>query len=272
MIHYSTNYLRSFLIDRCNSIKSKGFEYSAVTILSPQNTNVRENMDYILKEYKRRCKDEFSKYGFKSYRNNHYRIIGDIFQSFNLHQSVSGTDCNTIFGIVPLSVEYKLDKSFVNPCRVTDFEDNRPWYNYNRNLEASVEKCINEMILCMNKYLMPVFEKALDSESAYLTIVEHDNVFKGNSYERFCMCLKFGDYINAKKHLQEVIEQHENAFRRNKEALGNNITQEYIQKMEERISQKEKLLILIDNKDYDAIQNLMSENEKRNRQNLGIKD
>ena len=229
-------------------------------------------MDHFIRFYKKRCKEEFSKYGFKSFRNNYYRVVNDIFQSFTFHRSVSGNDCNIIFGIVPLSVEYKLDKSFVNPCRVTDFEDNRPWYNYNRNSEASVEKCINEMILCMNEYLMPVFEKALDSESAYLTIVEHDNVFKGNSYERFCMCLKFGDYINAKKHLQEVIEQHENAFRRNKEALGNNITQEYIQKMEAKIFEKRSLLKLIDNNDHDAIQRIISKNEKRNRVNLGIKD
>lgn len=229
-------------------------------------------MDYFINIYKKRCKEEFSKYGFKSFRNNYYRVVNDIFQSFTLHRSVSGSDCNTIFGIVPLSVEYKLDKSFVNPCRVSDFEDNRPWYNYDRTLESSVEKCINDMILCMNKYLMPVFEKAVNSESAYLTIMEHDNVFKGGSYEKLCMCLKFGDYINAKKHLQEVIEQHENAFRRNKEALGIDITQEYIQKMEVKISEKKSLLKLIVNKDYNAIQKLISENEKRNKLSLGIRD
>ncbi len=104
-------------------------------------------MDYFINIYKKRCKEEFSKYGFKSFRNNYYRVVNDIFQSFTLHRSVSGSDCNTIFGIVPLSVEYKLDKSFVNPCRVSDFEDNRPWYNYDRTLESSVEKCINDMIL-----------------------------------------------------------------------------------------------------------------------------
>ena len=229
-------------------------------------------MDRFISIYKKRCKEEFSKYGFKTFRNNYYRVVNDIFQSFTFHRSVSGNDCNTIFGIVPLSVEYNLDKSFVNPCRVTDFEDKRPWYNYDRNSETSVEKCINEMILCMDKYLMPIFEKAVDSESAYLIIAENDNVFKGNSYERFCMCLNFGDYEKAKMHLQEVIEQHKNAFARNKEALGNNITQEYIQKMETKILEKEALLKLIDNKDYNAIQTFISENEKRNKLNLGIED
>ena len=229
-------------------------------------------MDYFINIYKKRCKEEFSKYGFKSFRNNYYRVVNDIFQSFTFHRSVSGNDCNTIFGIVPLSVEYKLDKTFVNPYRVSDFEDNRPWFNYDRSLDSSVEKCIDDMISCMNKYLMPVFEKAVNCESAYFTIIKYDNVFKGNAYEKSCMCLKSGDYKNAKKHLQEVIEQNENAFRRNKEALGNDITQEYIQKMEGKIYQKKMLLKLIDNKNYIAIQKLISENEKINRLNLGIKD
>ena len=229
-------------------------------------------MDYVLKEYKRRCKDEFSKYGFKTYRSNRYRIIGDVFQSFNLHQSVSGTDCTVEFGIIPLSVEYDIDKSSCNPCHLKTFENLYEWFNYDKNSKLSMDLCVNDMIDYMKKYLMPVFEKALSSESAYLTITEYDNVFKGNSYERLCLCLKFGDYINAKKHLQEVIEQNENAFKRNKEALGNNITQEYIQKMEAKIFEKRSLLKLIDNNDHDAIQRIISKNEKRNRVNLGIKD
>ncbi len=229
-------------------------------------------MDYFINAYKKRCKEEFNEYGFKTYRNNHYRIVNDIFQSFTLHRSVSGNDCNVIFGIVPLSVEYELDKTFVNPCRVSDFEDKKTWFNYDRTLHSSIEKCIDDMIAYMKKYLMPVFEKAVNCESAYLTIIKYDNVFRGNTYERLCMCLKFGDYKNAKKHLQEVIEQHKDAFRRNKEALGNNITQEYIQKMEEKISQKQLLLEMIECKDYDTIQKWVSANEKRNKKNLGIKD
>lgn len=229
-------------------------------------------MEYILKEYKRRCKEEFSVYGFKTYRSNHYRIVGDVFQSFNLHQSVSGTECTVEFGIIPLSVEYRIDKLSCNPCHLKNFEGIYEWFSYDRSSITNMNSCIDSIIEYMKKYLMPVFDKAMDSESAYLTIMEYANVFKGNSYERFCMCLNFGDYEKAKKHLHEVIEQNKNAFARNKEVLGNNITQEYIQKMEEGISQKEKFLKLIDNKDYDAIQKVISENEKRNKFNLGIRD
>lgn len=229
-------------------------------------------MEYILKEYKRRCKEEFSIYGFKAYRSNHYRIVGDVFQSFNLHQSISGTDCTVEFGIIPLSVEYDIDKSSCNPCHLKTFENLYEWFNYDKNSISSMDLCVNDMIAYMKKYLIPVFENAINCELAYSTMVKYNNVFKGNTYERFCMCLNFGNYGNAKMYLQEVIEQHKNAFARNKDALGNNITHEYIQKMEDEISQKEKLMKLIDNNDYDAIQKLIFENEKRNRMNLGIKD
>ena len=45
---------------------------------------------------------------------------------------------------------------------------------------------------------MPFFENAINCELTYSAMLKYDNVFKGNFYERFCMCLKFGDYENAK--------------------------------------------------------------------------
>lgn len=229
-------------------------------------------MDYFIKTYKTRCKEEFGRYGFKSFRNNHYRVINDIYQSFTLHRSVSGSHCNVIFGIIPLSVEYDLDKTSVHPWRVSDFEDGRPWFTYDRTSNASIEKCIDDMIICVNRYLIPIFEKATDCEAAYFSMIEHDNVFEGNAYEKFCICLKIENYGNAQKYLQEVIKQHKDAFARNREVLGNNMTQEYIQKTEEEISEKQRLLEMIDSMNYDAVQNWLLENEKRNKLNLKIKD
>lgn len=228
-------------------------------------------MDYFINTYKKRCKEEFNEYGFKTYRNNHYRVINDIFQSFTLHRSVSGNDCNVIFGIVPLAVEYDLDKSFVNPCRISDFGSKNPWFNYDRTLHSSIDICIDNMFRYMKKYLMPIFAKAVDCETAYSIICEYDSVFAGNSYERFCFCLKFGDYKTAKFHLEEVIEQHNIAFRRNKEVFGKSLNQEYVQKMAEKLSKKQFLLKLIEDENYTCIQEWIAKNEKRNRLQLGIK-
>lgn len=228
-------------------------------------------MEYILKEYKRKCKEEFATYEFKTYRSNHYRVVGDVFQSFNLHQSISGDSCTVEFGIIPLSVEYDIDKSSCNPCHLKIFENIYEWFNYDRNSITSMNLCIDNMISYMKKYLMPIFEKATNCESAYLTITKHENVFKGNSYERFCMCLKFGDYQKAKTHLEEVIKQHQYAFERNKESFGENMMQEYVQKMERKISEKQSLLKMIENEDYGSLQKMLLRNEKRNMQKLGFK-
>lgn len=229
-------------------------------------------MNNILKEYKKRCKEEFGNYGFKIFQSNHYRVVNDVFQSFNLHKSVSGQSCTVEFGIIPMSVGYELNKSSVNPCHLKNFEEMYSWFEYDKNSQESIDKCVTEMLICMKKYLMPLFEKAIDCNSTYGVMCKYDNVFRGNAYEKLCMCLKSGNYKNARKHLQEVIEQHEYAFMRNKEALGTGITQEYIQKMEEKISQKKMLLRLIDNKEYNVIQKLLLANETRNKRNLGIKD
>lgn len=228
-------------------------------------------MNYLTKEYKKRCKEEFGKYGFNLYSNNHYRVINDVFQSFNLHRSVSGSDCTVQFGIIPLSVAYDLDKTSGNPCHLKKFENSGHWFNYDRNSLTSIDMCITNMFAYMKKYLMPLFEKAEDCKSAYAAICEYDHVFAGNSYERFCMCLKFGDYEAAKFHLEAVICQHERAYKRNKEVFGENITQDYVQKMEKKISEKQRLLKLIEGEDYNSIQEWLILNENRNKQNLGIK-
>jgi len=229
-------------------------------------------MDYLIKEYKKRCKEEFANYGFKSFRNNHYRIINDIFQSFNLHRSVSGSDCTVEFGIIPLSVGYDLDKSSCNPYHLKVFENTYEWFSYDRNSIISVDMCIDEMFVYMKKYLMPLFEKAEDSKSAYSIMCNYESVFAGNAYERFCMCLNFKNFDDAKVHIEKVIKQNEYAFERNKEAFGENITQEYIQKIEKKISEKRNLLKLVETKNYSTIQEWLKTNEKRNKHNLGVKD
>ena len=228
-------------------------------------------MDYFIKEYKRLCKEIFGVYGFKVHKNNHFRVVNDIFQSFNLHRSVSGDSCTVEFSIIPLSVGYDLDKTFVNPFHLKKFENIYEWFHYDRNSSDSIDMCITDMFAYMKKYLMPIFEKADDSRSAYLVMCEYNDVFDGNSYERFCMCLKFGDFESAKVHIEAVILQHKQAYKRNKKALGDKISQDYIQKMERKIAEKRNLLKLIEERDYNTIQEWLAANENKNRQNLGIK-
>lgn len=228
-------------------------------------------MDYFLKEYKQKCKQEFGQYGFKAYRNNHYRVVNDVFQSFSLHRSVSGLDATVEFGIVPLGVDYDLDKSFVNPYHLKQFENRGGWFEYNRNSSASISACINEMIGYIKTYLMPLFEQAIDCQSAYEVMCKNNNIFTGNSIEKFCMCLKFGDYARAKFYIEEVISQYKYAYARNREILGSDIPQDYIQKMEKEIFELRNLQSWVIDEKRNDINKWLGTNEKRNKENLGCK-
>lgn len=227
-------------------------------------------MSNVLKEYNKMCKKEFDSYNFKLFHNNHYRVINDIFQSFRLHRSISGQECTVEFGIIPMSVGYDLNKSSVCPYHLNNFTGMHDWFEYDRNSPEDVNACVVKLIADMKKYLMPLFDKAVDSKSAYELMCEHNDIFAGNSYERFCMCLKIEDYEDAKTYINKVIAQSTHAFERNREAFGDNIAHTYIEKMEEKISEEENLLKMTLSKNYELIQKWLITNEKRNMQNLGF--
>ena len=83
-------------------------------------------MDYLTKKYKEKCKELFDGYNFRIYNNNFYRVINDVFQSFNLHKSVSGCDCTVEFGVVMLCEGNGVYKSRCQPYRIKQF-DNRDY-------------------------------------------------------------------------------------------------------------------------------------------------
>ena len=231
-------------------------------------------MDYFLKEYKKKCIEEFGGYGFKTYRNYHYRLVNDVFQSFSLHRSHYGTDATVEFCVLPLSQEYNIDKTTCGTMHLKRFENSAEWFPYITSDEESVNICIGQMLSYMTKYLMPFFEKAKSCIEAYemLKLFDADKEVAFNEYPKMIMALKNEQYLYAKQHIINIIKQIEYAFERNKEAFGENITQEYIQKMEKKISEKQNLLRLIETKEYNAIQEWLNTNEKRNKHNLGVKD
>lgn len=226
-------------------------------------------MDYFINIYKKRCKEEFSKYGFKSYRNYHNRIINDVFQCFGLHRSQYGTDATVEFCVLPLSQEYKIDRSTCGAMHLKKFENNADWFPYISGDQSSIDNCIEQLILYMERYLMPFFQKATNCVDAYEALKMFDAAY--NEYPKMIMALKNEQYLYAKQHLINIIKQNVHAFERNKETLGEKITQEYIEKMEKQISEKRRLLTLIEQEDYNTIQEWLLSNENRNRQHMNVK-
>lgn len=229
-------------------------------------------MDYFLKRYKQVCKEEFSEYGFKPYRNTHYRVINDVFQSFCLHRSIYGKNCTVEFGIFPLSYGYPLQKDSCRGDQLKDFDDSRTWFEYDNRSEITIEKCLAEMLVYMKKYLMPFFERAIDCKSAYQEICN----FERKHYHEGCilfdarklyMSLKNGDYENATIHVKAHIKHTKEVCAEKKEAFGE-ISPEYEKKIRISLEKDNKMLEHILNNDRAFIENLLAENERRNLESL----
>lgn len=101
-------------------------------------------MDYLLSEYKNTIKNEFNKYGFKIYRTNFYRVINDVFQSFNLHRSVSGDEVTVEFLVIPLADDYLIEKSRCGPDHLKLFENDWSWFHYDERNKDSVNDCVKK--------------------------------------------------------------------------------------------------------------------------------
>lgn len=228
-------------------------------------------MDYILKKFKARCKEELKKYGFHPYRNNHYRVVNDIFQSFNLHRSISGWECTVEFSIVPLSVGYDIRKDTVNSYHLKNFENSAEWFKYDKNSIEDMDACVDKLLYYMIKHLLPIYIKADSCEKAYSIMNEYEYIFQCNSYEKFCMCIKKNDYIQAENYLHAVINQHKEAFEINMSNFKENAPVDYVMKMKEELADYTNLMEKVKQKDEKFLYEWASQNERRNLYNLGIK-
>ena len=125
-------------------------------------------MDYLVKTYKDKCKKEFAGLGFKTYRRNFWRVVNDIFQSFELQKSVSGRGCTIHFVVVPMCAGECIKKEYCGPNHIKIFEYDYSWFDYDRNDENSMDNCVDEMISYMKKYLMPYFRLSEKQLGTYL--------------------------------------------------------------------------------------------------------
>ena len=244
-------------------------------------------MNYFIKQYKATCKKEFHKYGFKSYHNNYYRVVNDVFQSFCLQRSVSGMDCTVNFSLVPLCSSHEINKLSCNEGgHLKMFEGSYAWFPYDRHSEESMRSCIHSMVDYIHKYLIPYFEKGNSCKNAYAVISEFEAMSKPQTVElpvahefplyshlKFCIALKNGDYILAVNHLEEIKIQWQYAYQHTIKVwkeLQYKIDAEYERKMEADMTKLQKQIELISKRDMDYINNFIQSNEQRSLRNLGL--
>lgn len=234
-------------------------------------------MDIFLQKYKAMCNAEFKKYGFKNYRNNYYRVINDMFQSFSLHRSVSGDICTVEFLIAPLC-RTNLNKTSCGVSHLKNFEGLYSWFDYDKNSEESINDCLSSMLSYMHNYLMPFFEKSSRCKNAYYAICEFEKIsgcissdipgYSLYSGTKALIALKNSDYDTSVKHFKEIEAQHLYAYKKNQEMLGNNLTTEYTEKFNHKMKLLQEKIEHISKHDTNYINNLISVNEEENLSNL----
>lgn len=231
-------------------------------------------MDYLTKIYKQKCTNLFSELGFKSYRKNFYRVVNDMFQSFQLHKSVSGNGCTVEFVVAPLCKGDSIDKTYCGPDHLKKFESDYSWFQYDRNNESSMDSCVDEMVGYMKKYLIPYFQLCDNSKQAYFATCD----FQKNNYRKgifladpllFYMALKAELYDKSIEHLIAQRDHTENAYKINKESAGG-VSPEYEKRIQNKIEELNFQIKMLSEHNREYIQRHIHENECKALLNLGM--
>ena len=224
--------------------------------------------------YRKKCKEIAKVYNFKTYKNAFYRVTNDVFQSFNFHKSVSGSECTVEFSVHPLCVEYDIKKDTAGPCQLGIFEQQTEWFKFQPNNKENMELCTDYIKSYILKFLIPFFEGAKNCQEAYRSICDLElNYYKKDVeyflYDKFCMALKTGNYDVALAHIFNVKKRSAFAFEQNKKSYGDNISPDYIAKMEKKQLKYDSIILMLQRNETEKIQDFIYINETRNLNNLG---
>lgn len=234
-------------------------------------------MDIFLKTYVKMGKERLTKYGFKRTGNNFYRVVNDVYQNILLERSMSGLWCRICFGITPLCkrINYlDVKRGMFTRYELQIFDDKRDERHYDRQSLESITACITDIMDYIENRLIPFFEKASNSESAYHELCNlessaslyFNNKIEMIDYSKFCMALKSGDYETALTYLL-AIEEHWT------ESYGIKLTAGYLSE-EFKIKHEKRMNIIhmeiekIREKDEVYIRNFIEENEAYSRSEI----
>ena len=235
-------------------------------------------MDYFIKTYKARCKEAFGALGFKAFRNNHYRVVNDVYQCFRLKRSISGFLCDIEWCIAPLCVGLDGKDSVPNFHYLSRFEDNILFWHYDRKSEESIDLCVNGLIEYLKKHLMPFFDQSTNCSNAYKQAMIWEERMR-KRYQRnddsyplntnyYCMALKIGDYDEALKYLAQYRKNITGDSEGTESYDDDPEAKEYFEK---RLAEWDDKIAHIKARDMDWINNFIQTNERKSLVNLGLK-
>lgn len=223
-------------------------------------------MDYFIKRYTANCKELLTPYGFKRCGVNYIRVINDVLQCVGLKKYSGGFDCDVMFEISPLCVPdmFEIHPRLPSGRYILRMFEGMVLWKFDKNSQESIDFCIDNIMMFMNKYLVPFFEQGIDCKSAYYQICEFEKLAYKNrirmmDYYKYCMALKFGDYNLALEHIKPFEQGHVNAMESRK--ANGWLTEEERIEREDKLAKLRKEIELVSIHDIEFIKNFIKENE-----------
>ena len=199
-------------------------------------------MNNIRKIYIQRCVETVSAYGFLRKGATFIRAVHDVVQTFTYEKLSSGRECRVLFSVLPLCL--RIEKGYMDgfayshELRKFEVQQNNEGgdrWKYDPKSEDSIDSCVEEIIRYIKKYLLPFFEKANNSHTAFRELIQVEERFDANRKrglklsgimdrakpieERilldtviYYLALKNDDYAFALQCRQALEQQNQNAF------------------------------------------------------------
>lgn len=238
-------------------------------------------MDIFLKKYKQVFKEALAGYNFKIYHRTFYRVTNDVVQYFDLWRRVPY--CNIRFSILPIWIGFtKSDLSEVlyeiNRFLNSDNGVIVLGWRYEPRDEGSILKAINALLDMVKGYLIPVFEKAADSSSAYRETCNLHEKFYGkidvSDGNLIAFNLKMGNYKKAVELAQADRDAYKIAMadyfnNAKKSGFTDEEISESIKKYNESLGILEEYVKVLSTSDVGCFDEIIENNERATLINLG---
>lgn len=234
-------------------------------------------MDIFLRHFKQKYKTLALEYGFKSCGKAYYRVRNDVVQYFLLHRwAPYGRSCTIDFDVLPLCIgidkgDFKsANKDIIQLMGITN------WWEYDSNNEESILVAINKMFVATKDYLIPFFENAVDSASAYKEICNFEKkiytAIPGgiimNDYAKVCFTIKIGDYDKTLEHLKAAEFQNRTLDTQTLVNLNESDKQQYVKRHNAKLNKIRQEIEMISGRDMGYINEFILKNEEISLGNL----
>ena len=165
-------------------------------------------MDYLLNRYKSYCDSTLKPHNFKFYRpgNTYARIVNNMVQGITMERISQGHECRVEFAVFPLCAGFDRIGGTRYLRQFEKAPGNLPYdaWEYNKASTESMDFCTCEIKRFIESYLLPLFEKTLDSSTAFNELVLVDELVYHNRISKFRTPLTNAEQKNSTQTVYDI--------------------------------------------------------------------